>query len=139
MRALILLLVSVVVSASVPKPPILCGSDPRPAIVVESAPAIYADPDNNTDQPGRTLRADGTAVYVFADYGEVPTECELEQFTPAVEDFAPEPLRCDATGADPEFCIDPEACIDTRENMDKGIFCPGPGPGPEGAETVDKP
>lgn len=130
MKALLLALATTLTVAPTPKAPLLCGTGPRLVTVTEDAPAIYADEANNTDQPGRVL-VDGKAIYTFTDYGEVPVECEAENFPPVVMDPAtlvPEPLKCDAPGADPEFCIDP--------SYDPNV---PPGEGPPGAVTVDKP
>jgi hypothetical protein len=84
--------------------------------VIEDNPVIYADVANNIDQPGRVL-VDGKAVYTFTSVSE------CEEPLPPVE---PE---------DPENFAQPPP-IDP--NFDE--FSPeGPGPGPPGATTVDKP
>ena len=86
------------------------------SIVVEDKPAVYADSANNVDEPGRTIRADGKAEYVFTGF------CESEAHVPSEPEdpdtFAPAPP------IDPGFDeFDPE----------------GPQPGPPGAEPVDRP
>ena len=53
--------------------------------------------------------------------------CEIPAST---ETFEPEPLHCDAAGADPDRCIEPGYDEHDPE---------GPQPGPPGAGTVDKP
>jgi hypothetical protein len=90
LKGFVLLVLSAAVSASVPMPPILCGSDPKILTVIEDAPAIF----ENDVEPGRVIRADGKAVYTFMDFGETPTECVLQTFPPVEEDpanFRPAP------------------------------------------------
>jgi hypothetical protein len=119
-KALALLALCAVVSASVPKPPLVCGGDPKIVTVVEDAPAIFeADVE-----PGRVIRADGKAEYTFMDFSDTPAECALESFPPVVEDpndFAPSPPAPIEPGYDEHDPIGP-----TDD-------------GKPGAGTVDKP
>jgi hypothetical protein len=113
-RALILLVLSAAVSASVPKPPILCVDVPEL---------------DSSFCPGQDVRM----IFTQREGCEEPKLAFHNCANPPAEDpndFAPEPLHCDAPGADPSFCI--EAGYDEH----------GPGPiddGAPGAPTVDHP
>ena len=119
--------------------------------ILEPNPVRYAgygiegEPVVPDDDPGRVL-SDVGATYTFTDLGESKTypckgkdnryfivtgdTVELACGDGPVETFAPEPLHCDAVGADPNRCIEP--------GYDE--FDPeGPQPGPPGAGTVDRP
>lgn len=143
------LLLAALLAAAIPTPkaPTLEGPCPpfKPVTtkVIESNPAVYADQANNEDQPGRVLLPDGTAEYTFTSV----SECTEPLPTVPPEDpanFRPEPLKCDAPGADAEFCIDP-AYMPACPAHDSPKYDPsacsenGPGEGPPGAPTVDKP
>lgn len=116
MKALALLTaaLSVAVSASVPKPPVLCVDTPE----LESVLC-----------PGQDVHR----IFTLREGCEEPKLAFHNCSDPPPEDknnFAPEPLHCDATGADPSFCIEP------------GYDEHGPGPiddGAPGAPTVDHP
>jgi hypothetical protein len=123
---LLLGLVSVVVAAPAPSPPTMvalsCADspllEPNFSTVIEAAPALYADPANNVDQPGRVMRADGTAEYTFANLAECFDP------VPDVEPEDPENFR-PAPPVDPDYDED-----DPIGPIDDGA---------PGAPTVDKP
>lgn len=119
---------------------------PRTTTVIEKNPVVYADPANNTDDPGRVILPDGTAEYTFNNEwwkDNMPRPPVLVPEDP--NNFRPEPLRCDAKGADAEFCIDPaykEPCespgADPQRCTDIGPV-DGPGEGPGTGTPADKP
>lgn len=46
---------------------------PRPGVykAIDAKPGIYADPANNVPTPGRSVLADGTVEYTFAEIGDL--------------------------------------------------------------------
>ena len=107
MRALVL----VALLAATPKAPEMCLPDP----VLESELCPGSD----------------THYYFMERVGcDPPVPISVCEVPAETETFAPEPLHCDAVGADPNRCIEP--------GYDE--FDPeGPQPGPPGAGTVDRP
>ena len=88
----ILVLLAAVFIAPTPAPPSLDGCAYTPGVikVIETAPVVYADPENNVAETGRVLLANGTAEYSFIEVGEC-----IEQFPPLPPEdpsvFAPQP------------------------------------------------
>jgi hypothetical protein len=160
--------VAALVAAAVPNPPTdveinfvtSCADVPRlpaPTVAVfDPSPPVYALPESNVLEPGVVVR-DGGLEYTFADQGEsVPVLCpgsdteyyQVRTFTRVsgsgfprcskyvVEtertgDCAPVPSLYDPSPDDaPTPDIDPDFDEHSPE---------GPGPGPPGATTVDKP
>lgn len=83
---------------------------PATVTVIDPKPAVYADPANNVDEPGRRTLADGSVEYTFTDVGDYEghqcpdgTSYYFTQVQPVHDDYPAcwKPAPVEVTGCTP--------------------------------------